>query len=407
MLRVQTCPDAMRSIFAYLTTSDLFNVYGADRFIMEITLQLLTQTRNNPILRWRIQSDAGSLVFQRFKNSKLVKLVSEFQINIPDLAGLMMLPDLLNVIHDRLLEDRQLQVYKPIVILQNQLSTNYLEDGFDQAKLENKFNYFFKKVEEVKLFKIQCNMGFLTEMSRCIFYNFLISLNGNLLDLSILQSDWVKREEENFEVIDLIFLRSHSLYLDPKTFNIIPGYRRCVYTNVKKLQIDEIDKFCGGLYQLAMQFPDLEILDVGLIFIDPYIFFSRFEFVFNQNMLRNLKCFKAELRNLENYSLIQIRKMLVYLFQKIVNIEVPKIKLLIKVDCINAGFINPSLDLSFYNIFNGCRVKSNYANFEVGQNIFSDQECKMIMKFNKDINKDIKYNIDITYKKKLNKNLLN
>eukprot|EP00347_Sterkiella_histriomuscorum_P012137 403369755 len=339
----------------------------------------------------------------------MISLVTKFKINVPDLAGLMILPDILTVIQEKLLDDqRQLTDLnlRPKVVLNNASSEIFLEDNFDQFELAKKFNQFSRYSQDFKLFSIKNTMHFLSDEGRIIQYNFLAALENLIIDRSIIPNYFGERIEPSnmtLDIIDLMFKRSEYLYIGSDTYSIVPLSRRSVYNNVKKLLIDDDISYKGGIKQFLMQFPQVEILEVGQLIIDiQKNFFARFENVLKSNMLKHLKHFKISMMDF-NDCVLKSRKNLDYLFQIIVDIEGPTLELEIKFSCMAAGFLDPNLDPTFYSIFDNYKVQKNYKNFDPSKKISNNEKCKMKLVCNKNPENEHKYTFEITYKKKISK----
>eukprot|EP00347_Sterkiella_histriomuscorum_P001612 403371364 len=339
-LTVQTCSDAMRSILAFMGTTNLLRLQRLNKFMMHVIRQTFFKIKKNSSFVWRLNLDVDQPILEQFKKSKMISLVTKFKINVPDLAGLMILPDILTVIQEKLLDDhRQLTDLnlRPKVELNNASSEIFLEDNFDQFELAKKFNQFSRYSQDFKLFTIKNSMNFLSEEGRIIQYNFLAALENLILDRSIIPNyfgEAIDRSNMTLDIIDLMLKRSKSIYIGSDTYSVVPLSRRSVYNNVKILQIDDDVSYKGGVQKFLMQFPKVQILEVCSLMIEvENNFFAKFENVLKSNMLRHLKHFKIYIRDYFNDCDLKSRQNLDYLFQIIVDIEGPTLELEIKLDC--------------------------------------------------------------------------
>eukprot|EP00347_Sterkiella_histriomuscorum_P003048 403365791 len=295
----------------------------------------------------------------------MVSLVTKFEVNISDLASLMILPDILTLIQQSLLDDRRLLVdlkMKPQVILRNHVTRIYIDNEFDRFELANKLKQFSRCIQDIKLFDIVSEMKFKTNQSKRILYEFLISSKDFLLDSSITQG--IYRENcPNIKVLELILKRSKAVFIDTSTLYFITMKRNSLsaYKNVKKLTIVHPHYQCDGdLNKLKMIFPQLESMDLLL--------------------------------SKHNYG--SLNSKLDYLFPKIADIEVPTIELnIIAETCVVKHF------LSYFNSPNLSTMFPNYkANIKYSFSVGKRCDCgKMTMVFKKNLENIDIYTFDILF----------
>eukprot|EP00347_Sterkiella_histriomuscorum_P008013 403346699 len=337
----------------------------------------------------------------------MVSLVTHFAINIPDLACLMMVPEILCVIQEKLLHDRRLLVdydMKPKVVLRNKLMKYYAQECFDQFELANKFKSFSKMAQDLKLFNLHYEMEFKKIQRSQIAFNFLLAAENIQFDKSTLYCQYEKVDETdiNLDIIELTLKKSVSLNIDYGTYNIIPQSRRIVHINIKELIIQDPDSFNCPIPQLFMQFPSLETLKIQGLPSKDKNFVKKLQVYFKS--AKHLKSFNAQFDYCCEQK--QLRKKLIDLFKEVIDIEVPFIQLKFGTIFCKAGFLHPDIDSEFYQIFpSQCDAILDYTDFDdQEQEIdYKNVNCKMNLTF-KQYNSvqegDCKYNFDLTYKKR-------
>eukprot|EP00347_Sterkiella_histriomuscorum_P003266 403364951 len=228
-LRVHTCTDVMRSILAYIDKKNILRIQRVNSHIRKIIFQTFTKIRNSTELyiAWKLNLDADSLILEQLKRSQIISLVCVFTINIPDLAALMLLPEILCLIQSKQLQDRRLfndSKLWTVVILKNVVNSTFIEDGFDQFEIANRFKQFKRQADIFKMIKIRNEMAFSNDRSRSIKYQYLIASENIQLDYSILKSPLsLESSNMNLNIIDLILKKTVNLQLDSNTYNIIPS----------------------------------------------------------------------------------------------------------------------------------------------------------------------------------------
>eukprot|EP00347_Sterkiella_histriomuscorum_P006305 403353273 len=257
----------------------------------------------------------------------MISLVQKFNVNIPDLAGLMMLPDILTVIYERIFADprlsRDFKVWTSVTLKNNQSKVS-IDNGFDPFLLTDKFKQLKRLISKKIRFKIYNFMDFQSQKSSYIVYNFLMALENLSIDWSMLDnSRTVKSTDMNLDILDQIFKKSRKLSLDYYTYNIIPLSHKKVYTNVEMLRITDSDRYLGGINQMLEFFPNLEKLQVQSNAMYTDNFFNCYEQYFKSNASNNLKSFKADLYS---YTL-PLKSTLERFLQVIVEIDVPLVQL--------------------------------------------------------------------------------
>eukprot|EP00347_Sterkiella_histriomuscorum_P006510 403352492 len=303
---------------------------------MRLIIKAFNKIRKDPTLIWKINLNVDTLVLEQFRKSKMVSLVTKFEINIPDLAGLMILPDILTVIQKRLLQDCRLQVdfkLQPEVILKNHVT-------------------------------IKSNRS---------------------------------ARAENRDIVELIFKRSQSLKIDSRTYNNITMPRRfSSHKNVKKLIIVDHDSFGQEINQLIKVFPKLDLLDIGSITMDDdQDFFDCFGIFFRGNARKQIKCFKANIQNMFLFE-EELKLAMDHIFQVVAGIDIPMIELTVETDC-KVGFMNQFLSPHLLRMFRGYKVITNYINFGKRQ-VKTNDTCDMTLFFKKNIENQKIYTFDFTFK---------
>eukprot|EP00347_Sterkiella_histriomuscorum_P018834 403343995 len=311
----------------------------------------------------------------------MVSLVTKFEVNIPDLTSLMILPDILTVIQQKLLEDRRLLVdlkIKPQVILTNHVKSIFIENEFDQFELNHKLQQFSRCIQDIKLFEIFCKMKFKNDDSKRIIYEFLISFEDVLLDQSIARGGY-RGKYANIDILELIFKRSQALIIDSFTLNYLTIKRQNGpdLKNVKKLVFKEFCSQNSDLNQLVKVFPLLESLDVGEIYADDDDFFDEIKSFFQNNILEHLKFFKAFCYKSTDSA-----------------IEVPTMEIKIVADLCKASeflssFLNPNLSSMFPNF----QVNIKYSFFKGKRGDL----CQLTLIFKKNIDNENVYSFDILF----------
>eukprot|EP00347_Sterkiella_histriomuscorum_P013923 403362839 len=331
----------------------------------------------------------------------MVSLVEKFYINIPDLAGLMMLPEILIVIQERLFADPRLTTdYEiwTIVVLRNNQSKVSIDNGFDSFLLTHKFQQLQRLISRQQEFKINNYMDFSTQKSRIIVYNFLMAFENLSIDWSMLSNDTsIQSTDMNLDILDQIFKKTKMMHLDSNTYNIIPIGHKKVYTNVEQLRIVDNESYIGGINQMLELFPNLEKLEVQSICLMHDNFFAGFEQYFKSNFSKNLKSFKADL---STYSLLQ-KSTLTKLFQVIVEIDVPVVQLTFEISRCKANFLDPDVDPTYYEIFPIVEVERQYIDLKT-DDILAHEDCSLTILFNKNLGNECQYTFDFTYKKRKN-----
>eukprot|EP00347_Sterkiella_histriomuscorum_P007935 403347001 len=389
LLKVQTCIDVLRSIFAYLENWDLLRLQRLSSYMMRVIIQSFTKLRKTYSLTWVINLNADSLNLNYFKKSKILSIVTHYKINIPDLVCLMVLPDILSVIQEKLLEDRRLLVefnYRPQVILKNNLGRIFVEDEFDQFELANKFNQLSSKCQDLQLFRISNWMDIQREDSSRILFNFLLAFENNLLDSSILFTYDKKIEisDMNQTIIDLAIEKSRSLKINYWAYELVASTRKSVNSTVKNLEIYyqyNPARMKIRQIQLVKQFSQLEILDVSEISMEESDFFVGYVEYFKSDFSKNLKCFKAKF---VMCYVEDCRSRMQTLFNGIIGIEVPTMILEFANYC-KAGLMDQQLDPAFYDIFDNYKVTRNYKKLTYGRPLQYDKDCIFNLTFKKNV----------------------
>eukprot|EP00347_Sterkiella_histriomuscorum_P001511 403371751 len=326
----------------------------------------------------------------------MVSLVTKFEVNISDLASLMILPDILTVIQQRLLQDRTLLVdlgIIPQVILQNQVRSIFIENEFDSFELANKFKQYSRFSQDIKLFEVISKMASKTELGTRILRELMIGAEDFLLDESIVYAG-NQGMFQSIDILDLIFKRTQALIIDSTTLKHITMQKEhgSGHKNVKKLTILELCYYEDKIYQLAKIFPQLEYLYVTEICMENENFFGSIKILLKDNTLEHLKSFKVNLQYSDESS--SIISELDYLFPIVVGIQVPKIKLRITVqNCKREKFLKGFFSFNLSSIFPNYKVQ---VRDEILQRRDLEQ-CNMVMIFKKNIENENVYRFDIVF----------
>eukprot|EP00347_Sterkiella_histriomuscorum_P000359 403376165 len=274
----------------------------------------------------------------------------------------MILPDVLTVIYERLLQDRRLLLdyqLQPIVTLTNHASNIFIDDNYDPFELASKFRQFSRNVNGLKLFKIKNKMEFSTDLSSFILNKFVVAFDEVLLDWSIVKYPILDHYQafQNFSnrcdvIIDQILNKSQSISIDDNSLNMITINlrRRTVCNNVKELICkDQHGRNIIGFDRFLKLFPMLENFEYRTISMDDKNFFSTFKDYLYSDDSKHLKIFKAHFKD-SFLSDNELKSAMDYLFQVIVNIDVPTIELIFMLQC-KASFLNPFTCKDFYSKF--------------------------------------------------------
>eukprot|EP00347_Sterkiella_histriomuscorum_P000086 403377239 len=148
-----------------------------------------------------------------------------------------------------------------------------------------------------------------------------------------------------------------------------------------------------------MRFPRIQNLIVDMIKMEEGQFFRVFEKYLKSDDSQHLVIFKSKfLFELNNLDISAKRDAMDYLFEIIVDINVPIIKLTFNLAC-NVGFINPLMDSSFFTKFQSYKRYVKYENFG-DQEIQPEDKCNLSLVFYKDANSQVIYFFDFVYRKR-------
>eukprot|EP00347_Sterkiella_histriomuscorum_P009076 403342610 len=387
---------------AFLDTKNFLRLRRVNSLLMRVVIQTFTKMRKNKSIKWKFNLDVDSLILEQFKKSKIASLVSVFQVNILDLSSLMILPDMLTVIQEKLLQDRRLLIdfgLMPTVSLTNHVNEIFLDDAFDSFELANKFSSLSRVTRDIKLFTILNKMDFSCELSRRIVSEFALSLDDIQLDQTILVASCALQTNIIKDVLDQLIQKSENLYIDSDTVDHLNSINsRSMYTNVKKLNIFGVDKQKESICQLLMQFPQIETLDIQNMYVFDSTFFDGFKQYFRNNDTTHLKNLKFDFWQFFVIHDQDTISGLYQLFQVIAGIQAPQIDIKYKVSC-NGTFPNQILSSDIFQLFDGCKISTDYVNFAT-ESIQAREQFSMSLVFRKDMEVAEKFVFNITIKKK-------
>eukprot|EP00347_Sterkiella_histriomuscorum_P018358 403345810 len=321
----------------------------------------------------------------------MVSLISEFKMNVPDLCGLMLLPQILEIIQERLLTDRRLLlVYKirPKVTITNNLEGPQNHDGYDRFTLAEQFKCFSKQIDDQLMFDIFNKMKYECQFE--IIYEFMQALDGISITHSMIE--FSRSIDKYLDLALIVFQKSHKVKIATSTYEMLNYQRRgFLITSTQQLEIENSDNHYFVFTQLLKQFPLLQQLTLDLLEFEQSTLFSQFKDLFRIPTPMQLQFFKAHIIIL---AFCDSDQFLHDFFQLIADIEIPTIILKMEFHC-KREILKPESEI--YGIFENYEVSRKYGGFQ--NRILGKFHLKL--NFKKQIVNDVnrhKYTFDLNFK---------